>query len=64
MKTPTLQGWLAIVGALLAVILAIIGALADRSISREEADDISAKTDKLIGVVQAETAETTPEEAE
>lgn len=63
MKKPNAQGWIAIIGALLAVILAIIGALADSSISNEEADDISAKTDKLIGVVQAETAEAT-EQAE
>ena len=57
MKNPTLQGWLAIAGALAAAILAIIVAVSDKTVTAEEANDISAKTNVLIETIQTETAE-------
>lgn len=56
MKRPTFKGWLAIAAALAAVIITIIAALGDGSISTEEAGAISEKTEELIGTVQRETA--------
>lgn len=57
MKKPTLNGWLAIVGALAALILAAIAAFSDGVFTPEEATDLSGKTGALIEEVQQATAE-------
>lgn len=61
MKKPTAKGWLAIIGAAVAVILAALAALADGSFTKDEAQDITGKTGALIETIQQETAdEVTP----
>lgn len=57
MKNPTLKGWAAIIGALVALAISVIAALSDRTISPEEAQDMTAKTGELIDTIQQETAE-------
>ena len=57
MKAPTPQGWLAIIGALLALAITVIAALNDKTITTEEAQAITDKTGELIGTIQQETAE-------
>lgn len=57
MKAPTLKGILAILGALLALILATLAALKDGTLSTEERDTLKEKTAALIDTVAAETAE-------
>ena len=57
MKAPTLKGILAILGALLALILATIAALKDGAISAEERATLKEKSAALIDTVAAETAE-------
>lgn len=57
MKAPTLKGILAILGALLALILATIAALKDGTLSTEERATLKEKTSALIDTVAAETAE-------
>ena len=57
MKVPTLKGILAILGALLALILATLAALKDGTLSTEERDTLKEKTAALIDTVAAETAE-------
>ena len=64
MKKPTLNGLLAIAGALAATVLAIVVALGDKTITAEEAATIGDKTSALIDTIQRETAEATPEQAE
>ncbi len=58
MKKPTLNGWLAIAGALAALILAGIAAFSDGVFTKEEATDLSNKTGELIDSVQEATADT------
>lgn len=58
MKAPTLKGILAILGALLALILATIAALKDGTLSTEERDTLKEKTAALIDTVATETADT------
>lgn len=57
MKTPTLKGILAILGALLALILATIAALKDGTLSTEERATLKEKSAALIDTVATETAE-------
>jgi hypothetical protein len=57
MKNPTLKGWAAIIGALLALAISVIAALSDSAISPEEAQDMTTKTGELIDTIQQETAE-------
>ena len=57
MKAPNLNGILAILGALLALILATISALKDGTLSTEETDTLKAKASALIDTVASETAE-------
>ena len=57
MKAPTLKGILAILGALLALILATIAALKDGTLTHEETDTLKAKASALIDTVASETAE-------
>lgn len=61
MKKPTMKGWLAIIGAAVAVILAALAALSDGTFTKEEAADVTGKTGALIETIQQETAdEVTP----
>lgn len=55
MKKPTLNGWLAIIGALVALVLAGIAAFSDGSFSPDEAADLSDKSGALIEAVQQAT---------
>lgn len=57
MKAPTAQGWLAIIGALLALAITVVAALSDKTITPDEATAITDKTGELIGTIQQETAE-------
>ena len=57
MKKPTLKGWMAIVGAVLAAILAIIAAVKDGNLSVDEAQQVSEKIGEAVEVIQVETAE-------
>lgn len=57
MKKPTLNGWLAIIGALVALILAAIAALSDGNLSTDEAHDLTDKTGAVIEAVQQATAD-------
>lgn len=57
MKKPTLKGWMAIVGAVLAAILAVIAAVKDGVFSAEEAQQVSGKIGEAVEVIQVETAE-------
>lgn len=57
MKAPTLKGILAIIGALLALILATIAAIKDGTLSTEERETLKEKTAALIDTVAAETEE-------
>lgn len=60
MKMPTTKGWIAIAGALAAVILTLWAALADGTVTTEEADAVKQDIGVLVDTVQAETAEDTP----
>lgn len=62
MKKPTLKGWLAILGALVALVLTLVAALADRNLSKAEADDLTAKTGALVEAIQQATDDTAPVE--
>lgn len=55
MKKPTINGWIAIVGALVALILAAVAAFSDGSFSPDEAADLSDKSGALIEAVQQAT---------
>lgn len=57
MKKPTLKGWLAIAGAVIAAILTIIVALKDGNLTTDEAGDITAKLGEAVNTIQVETAE-------
>lgn len=57
MKKPTLKGWIAIAGAVIAAILTIIVALKDGSLTTDEAGDITAKLGEAVNTIQVETAE-------
>ena len=55
MKKPTLNGWLAIIGALAALILAAVAAFSDGVFSADEAKDLADKSGALIESVQQAT---------
>lgn len=57
MKNPSLNGWLAIIGALAAAVITICAALSDRTITEEEAQTITEKTGALIETIKTESAE-------
>ena len=57
MKAPTLKGILAILGALLALILATLASLKDGTLTPDETDTLKEKTAALIDTVAAEAAE-------
>ena len=57
MKVPSLKGILAILGTLLALLLATLAALKDGTLTPEETDTLKAKASALIDTIQAETAE-------
>lgn len=57
MRKPTLKGWMAIVGAVLAAILAVIAAVKDGDFSSDEAKQVSDKIGEAVEVIQVETAE-------
>ena len=57
MRKPTLKGWMAIVGAVLAAILAVIAAVKDGDFSADEAQQVSDKIGEAVEVIQTETAE-------
>ena len=55
MKKPTISGWIAIVGALVALILAAVAAFSDGVFTPAEAKDLSDKSGALIEAVQQAT---------
>ena len=57
MKKPTLNGWLAIIGALVALVLAAVAAFSDGVFSSAEAADLTDKSGALIEAVQQATAD-------
>ena len=57
MKAPSLKGILAILGTLLALLLATLAALKDGTLSPDGTDTLKSKTSALIDTIQAETAE-------
>ena len=57
MKAPSLKGILAILGTLLALLLATLAALKDGTLTPEETDTLKAKASALIDTIQSETAE-------
>lgn len=57
MKAPTLKGILAILGTLLALLLATLASLKDGTLTPDETDTLKAKASALIDTIQAETAE-------
>lgn len=58
MKKPDIKGWLAIVAAVVALILAIIATVADGNISDAEAQVLKDKAGEVIDAVQSATADT------
>ena len=57
MKNPSMKGWLAIIGAVLALILSLASVFGDGILTAEEAQDVSTKVNDVIQAVQQETAE-------
>lgn len=55
MKKPTINGWIAIVGALVALVLAAVAAFSDGVFSADEAKDLADKSGALIESVQQAT---------
>lgn len=58
MKKPDIKGWLAIVAAVVALVLAIIATVADGNISDAEAQVLKDKAGEVIDAVQSATADT------
>ena len=61
MKKPDIKGWLAIVAAVVALVLAIIATVADGNISDAEAQVLKDKAGEVIDAVQSATADTQAE---
>ena len=61
MKMPTAKGWLAILAAIAALILAALAALADGNLTDDETKALTEKAGGLIEAVQEATQE--PKEA-
>lgn len=57
MKKPTLKGWLAIVGAVIAALMVILMALSDGVFTPEEAKSVTNSIGEVVETVQQETAE-------
>lgn len=55
MKMPTAKGWLAILAALAALILAVLSALSDGNITADETKALTEKAGGLIEAVQEAT---------
>lgn len=67
MKKPSLNGWLAIIAALAALVLASVAAFSDGIFTSAEATDLTDKTGLLIEAVQQATTDdgaATPEAPE
>lgn len=62
MKKPTLKGWLAIIGAVVAFIIVLVTALSDKQLTTEEVKEINDSFSKVTETVQAETADDKPAE--
>ena len=61
MKMPTAKGWLTILAALAALILAALAAIADDNLTADETKTLAEKAGSLIEAVQEATQE--PQEA-
>lgn len=57
MKKPTLKGWLAIIGAIIAFIIVLVTALSDKQLTTDEVKEINTSFSQLTETVQAETAD-------
>lgn len=57
MKKPTLKGWLAIIGAVIAALMVILMALSDGVFTSEEAKAVTNSIGEVVETVQQETAE-------
>lgn len=62
MKKPTLKGWLAIIGAIVAFIIVLVTALKDKELTTDEVKEINTSFSQLTETVQAETADDKPVE--
>lgn len=62
MKMPTAKGWLAILAALAALILATLAAMSDGNLTDDETKALTEKAGGLIEAVQEATQE--PQEAQ
>lgn len=58
MKKPDTKGWLSIIGAIVALILACIAVFKDGNFTDAEAQVLKDKTGEVIDAVQSATAET------
>lgn len=61
MKKPDTKGWLSIIGAIVALILACIAVFKDGNFTDAEAQVLKDKTGEVIDAVQSATAETQTE---
>ena len=57
MKMPTAKGWIAILAAIAALILAALAALADGNLTADESKALTEKAGGLIEAVQEATQE-------
>lgn len=62
MKKPTLKGWLAIIGAIIAFVIVLVTALKDKELTTDEVKEINTSFSQLTETVQAETADDKPAE--
>lgn len=58
MKKPDTKGWLSIIGAIVALILACIAVFKDGNFTDAEAQVLKDKTGEVIDAVQSATADT------
>lgn len=57
MKKPTLKGWLAIIGAVIAALMVVLMALSDGVFTPDEAKAVTDSIGEVVETVQQETAE-------
>lgn len=57
MKKPTLKGWLAIIGAVIAAVMVVLMALSDGVFTPDEAKAVTDSIGEVVETVQKETAE-------
>lgn len=62
MKKPDTKGWLSIIGAIVALILACIAVFKDGNFTDAEAQVLKDKTGEVIDAVQSATAEANVQE--